>query len=799
MYQDKILDYISDHRYEPQSIRDLADALGVAEDEVSAFRQAAEELLQEGQVILSHSESVTLPPPGKEMIGKFRRHERGFGFVIPDELTAHGDLFIPPGNVGDAMTGDHVRAKVMTQKRRAATGKSPYIGRIVDIIERGSSSFVGTLSKRGKHWIVTVDGRALHEPVIIHDPGNKNAKVGDKVAIELVKYPDDFGTIPEGVITDVLGEAGEPDVETAAVIRAYSLAEDFPSEVVEQAREASKKLSGDIPTDREDLTETFICTIDPPDAKDYDDAISITKFDAPESDGAVWELGVHIADVAHFVQPGSALDQEAFKRGNSTYLPRKVIPMLPELLSNGVCSLQEGVNRFAKSCFIRLDATGHVISERFARTVIRSQKRLTYLEAQALIDDDIREAHKHTKTTADYSSQLIACVKRMDELARIIRARRMKQGMIVLGLPDCELVFDDSGRVVDAVPEDDAFTHTIIEMFMVEANEAAARLFSGLTIPMVRRIHPDPDAYDVDELRSFARVAGYNIPSRPDRHQLQELLESVRGKAAQHAVHLAVLKTLSKAEYSPKLIGHFALASQHYTHFTSPIRRYPDFVVHRGIDAIIDAADSNRINNKDKKKIAKATAKDTRVPNEDKMIELSRHCSNTERNSESAEKELRTYLVLELLSNHLGDDFGGTVTGVTGAGIYVQLDRFLIDGFIRVAELPPSGEHWKLNANTGALVAQRSGKAIAIGDRFTVRIAKIDLARRQMDLVVVETGNGKANKNGKPSHKKHASDRREKAPKKHHKNSKKSSKKKSTSGRKTKFKSKAKSARRKGR
>ncbi|QDU35379.1 Ribonuclease R [Poriferisphaera corsica] len=786
MYQNRILDYISDRRYEPQTLRELAEELNIEGEEKTAFYEAAEQLLSEGQVILGSSDAVTLPPPGKEMIGVYRRHERGFGFIVPDSLTAHGDLFIPPGNGIDALTGDRVRAKVISQKRRATMGKSPYIGRIIEVLERSARGYVGTLTKRGNMYVVNVDGRSLHEPVIIRDPHAKNAKVGSKVAIDLVSYPDDFGNLPEGVITEVLGEAGEPNVETMAIMRAFGLEEKFPNDVLEEARLASKKIDNTIPEDREDLTKTFICTIDPPDAKDYDDAISITRFDEVQKDGACYELGVHIADVAHFVKSGGALDKEAIRRGNSTYLPRKVIPMLPEVLSNGVCSLQEGVNRYAKSCFLRYDETGQVVSERFARTVICSAKRLTYLEAQALIGDDVREAMKHTKSTPKYSRELITALKLMDELAKVIRGRRMKQGMIVLGLPDVELVFDDSGRVVDAQPEDDAFTHTIIEMFMVEANEAAARLFDILNIPMIRRTHPDPDTYDLGELHSFARVSGYNIPQRPDRHSLQALLESVRGKPAQQAVHMAVLKTLNKAEYSPSMIGHFALASEHYTHFTSPIRRYPDFVVHRGIDAVIDAADGKAINSRNKKKIAKKVVEDARVPDEEQMHEISRGCSHTERNSETAERELRSYLILELLAEHLGEDFSGTVTGVTSSGIYVQVDKFVIDGFVHVNELPPAGERWKLNANTGALVAQRSGKSITIGDQFVIRIANVDLSRRQMDLVIVDQQSGR--KSSKTQQK--AFDKKTKRSDKSHKQG---SKKKSARGVKPKNAAKQKS------
>jgi ribonuclease R len=743
-YTSTILRYIANTRYEPRTLRQLAHDLGVDNAEFGQFKSAAEALLDDGCVILGSSDTIALPPPGKEMIGVFRAHEKGFGFLQPDELTQHGDLFIPPGATGDAMNGDRVRAKVIHEGRRAGTGKSPFVGRIVEVLQRVDRQYVGTLIKRGRLHVVQVDGRLMKDPVVIRDPSVKNARVGDKVVIEIVEYPKDANDVAEGVITEVLGAGGEPQVETLSVIRAYGLAEKFPPEVTQEARKVSQAFDPDvIPKDREDLTGVLTLTIDPPTAKDYDDAISIRATKQNGKTG--FELGVHIADVAHFVTPGSALDKEAYERGNSTYLPRVVVPMLPEVLSNGVCSLQEGVNRYAKSCFISYDADGKVISERFARSVICSDKRMTYLEAQALIGGDLREARKHAKTEPKYPKPITDALVQMDDLAKRIRARRKEQGMIVLGLPEVELIFDDTGRVNDAQPEDNAFTHTLIEMFMVEANEAAARLFDRAHVPMIRRIHPDPDAHGIDALRMFARVAGYNIPARPNRKQLQTLLDAVRDKPAQRSVNMAVLRTLSKAEYSPMLIGHFALASEHYTHFTSPIRRYPDLIVHRGIDAYLKATPPGK--RPAARKIGNKLTSDNLIPNEQALHELGKHCSTTERNSESAERELRNYLVLELLAQHIGEDFAGTVTGVTGAGVYIQIDKYIIDGFVRSNDLPGSAnDRWKHNPNTGALVAQRSGNTVSIGNTFTVRVASVDLGRRVMELAVIDNRAGSKRK-----------------------------------------------------
>ncbi|MBX2850739.1 MAG: VacB/RNase II family 3'-5' exoribonuclease [Phycisphaeraceae bacterium] len=746
-YARRILDHLADRRYQPRNLRQLIDDLGITAEQRADFINAVEDLLKKDQLVCGSEDTIGLPPVGDDMVGRFRSHERGFGFVVPDELTEHGDLFIPPGKSGDAMDGDRVRAKVRRERGRGGGGRSPFTGTIVEVVQRADRQFVGTLMKKGKTHLVNVDGRAISEPIIIRDAGAKNARVGDKVVIDIIDYPDaKRNELAEGVIVEVLGESGLPDVETQSVMRAYSLAEKFDKQVVSEARAASQKMEAaedNIPEDREDLRETLIATIDPPNAKDFDDAISITKLEGKGD--AAWELGVHIADVAHFVELGGALDQEAYNRGNSTYLPRKVIPMLPEVLSNGVCSLQEGVDRFAKSVFIRYDAEGHVLGQRFAKTVIRSAKRLTYLEAQALIDDDLREARKHCKSEAKYPRELIKALKLMNELSRTIRSRRFKQGMITLGLPEVELVFDDAGHVVDAQPEDDAYTHTLIEMFMVEANEAAARLFNDLKIPMIRRVHADPDAHGLKDLRTFARVAGFNIPAKPSRKELQWLLDKVRDTPAQHAVHMAVLKTLSRAEYAPTPIGHFALASEHYTHFTSPIRRYPDFVVHRSLNAVLDKQREaglpmdQPLRGKGLKQLSRKVANDERVPSEEELVEIGRHCSTTERNSTDAERELRKFLVLQLLSTRLGEDFSATVTGVTGQGAFLQIDAYLVDGFVKLPDLPgDKADRWQLNPNTGALVAQRSGRTIAIGDRFTARVANIDLPRRQMELVILD-------------------------------------------------------------
>jgi ribonuclease R len=772
-FESRLFAHLQHDRYRAATVEEAARDLGISDADLDDFAHAVRALAKAGRITLDGAGRIRLPAMPDTIIGTFRRNPRGFGFVIPDQPYVEGDLFIPPDAVADALTGDTVRAAVNRSNRFGRDGDREVAGEIIEVLERKRASFTGELTQRGSQWLVYPDGRELTQPIVVQDPSVKNARPGDKVVVEITRYPETMrsgfggrggaangaglGALGEGVITKVLGEAGLPDVETQATIEAFGLPTEFPKECVEQARAATKRFEEEVGKastrgydkhERIDLTQEFICTIDPPDAKDFDDAISIRRT----ADG--WELGVHIADVAHFIEPGSALDLEARKRGNSVYLPRLVIPMQPEVLSNGICSLAEGVVRFCKSAFMSYDHDGNIITEHVAATAIKSAKRLTYLEAQALIDGDLREARKHAKTEPRYSDELIKTLREMDKLAKAIRHRRRKAGMIHLELPEVVLVYDDAGHVIDAVPEDDAFTHTIIEMFMVEANEVLARLFDGLGVPLLRRVHPEPTPGDVGDLRQMARVAGYTIPKNPTRQELQALLDATAGTPAARAVHFAVLRTLTKAEYSPADIGHFALASEAYAHFTSPIRRYPDLTVHRALAEYLRQTDNGHDrprNDKARRKLGLAlidAGPKRGLLLEDELIEIGRHCTQTEANAEAAEQSLRQFLVLQLLTNHLGEAFDGIVTGVSNAGVFVQIEKYLADGMIKTADLPTGsaygGGRWTIDQRSGALVNPSTGKSFAVGDRIQVMIARIDLPLRKMDLIVADPRAGKA-------------------------------------------------------
>ena len=726
--QTRIIEHIKSDRYRPAKPHSLAQDLNLHAND-HAFRQALRGLMDAGRVVLGASGAIVLPtqkPSKDEFTGTYRGNKRGFGFVVPTDPASREDLFIPENQNGGAITGDIVRAKIMNSEQR--DGRTMSRGKITEILERVQKRFVGTLAKMGNEWIVQPDGNTLTEVVRTPDAASRHIRVGTKVVVELTTYPGE-GRRAQGVITEVLGAAGEKDVDLKSIIVQHNLPGDFPQEVKDEAREAVDQFDPEAEAEhRFDLSDEIVCTIDPDDAKDYDDAISLRKLD-----NGHWELGVHIADVSHFVKPGTALDEEAKARGNSAYFPGYVIPMLPEVLSNGVCSLQEGVPRLCKSAFITYDENAEPVQTKFANTIIKSRKRLRYTEAQALIDG--KNIIPHTdgpKRRKDYDPEVLEHLDQMNSLAKRLQKRRQQAGQLVLDLPEVDLVMDEDGKVIDAVPEDQSFTHTLIEMFMVEGNEAVARLFDSQNLPFLRRVHPEPDLQDSERLKHFAEVTGHKLGKTIDRKALQLLLATVKGRPEALAINLAVLRSLTRAEYSPEVLGHFALASQHYAHFTSPIRRYADLTIHRLLDSYLIAREKAAHTGGRKKRKLEL---DDVVPY-DELVELGRHISFTERRAEAAERELRQVKILELLKGHIGDEYMGVVTGIANFGIFIQLDTWLADGVIRYEDL--MDDWWDVDTRSGIIRGERTGKQIGIGDVVKVIIVTVDIARRELSLAISE-------------------------------------------------------------
>ena len=702
VFKERIIKLLKHADYTPVKLTQLAKALGISSEDYPQFKLAFDQLRQAGHVVIGAGNLVTLPSLASQIVGTFRANPKGFGFVTPLEPNSHGDLFIPPKATSDAMTGDIVIAKVA--KKGKSAGRVRYSGKVIEVLQRAQNRFVGTLLKEPEGWLVQPDGTAFFEPISVDDVSAKDARQKDKVVIEIISYPTEK-YLARGVIVEVLGRAGQYESEIKSVIAQYHLPSEFDADCLEQARQGAAEFNPQQLDGREDITEKVIITIDPPDAKDFDDAISLDK----DSEGR-WVLGVHIADVSYFVAPDSALDAEAKTRGNSVYLPGKTFPMLPEILSNGICSLQPDQKRFVKSVYLTYDQDGSVLSRRFANSIMRSTQRLTYQRADRILKG-------HTKGA---KPEVIELLKNMEKLARVIEKRREKNGMMHLDLPETELVMDKSGRVVDAHPADDSYPHTIIEMFMVEANEAVASLLDRLNVPFIRRIHPEPDALSMKNLAKLIRAFGLSLPRNPDRWAIQELLQTVKDADCSLAVNLAVLRSFEKALYAPLHIGHFALASTHYCHFTSPIRRYADLLVHRVLDYYLQ----NRLD--EAKQIAAGQD----------LVEIGKHISFTEQRAEDAEKELTTVLILQMLSKKIGDELGCVVTGLTNFGVFVQSRKLGIEGLIQMADLGP--DQWKYNARAQCVVGQHTGLSIHLGQAIKVRIISVNVPARQLNVAPTE-------------------------------------------------------------
>ena len=647
------------------------------------------------------------PKPPKQrprddlVVGVFKRAAAGYGFVRPEGMPAGdrtADIHIAAHAALDAASGDTVKVRLSRGRDVRRPGPT---GEIVEVVVRRTTRFVGRYFEAAKAGWVRIDGTVFAKPIAVGDPGAKGVHENDKVVVEMVRFPK-HGHDGEGVIVEVLGAAGAPGVDTLTVINEFGLPGPFPEEALADARRQAERFTEDVPPDRRDLTGEVIITIDPVDARDFDDAISLVRIERGH-----WLLGVHIADVCHFVREGAPLDQEARGRGTSVYLPDRVIPMLPEVVSNNLASLQPGRVRFARTCWIEFSPEGIPIDASVERSAIKSARRFTYEEVDVfLAEPDTRQV--------EMSDDVRSLLGRMRDLARLLRGRRMARGSLELVMPEVKIDLDRSGRVTGAHVVENTESHQIIEEFMLSANEAVARMLAAAGSGFLRRIHAAPDLRKLRQLTEFVTELGFEVDSLESRFELQRLLDMARGRPEEHAVHYAVLRSLSRACYGPQEDGHFALASDCYCHFTSPIRRYPDLTVHRALDLL---------------------AAGRRVPL-DGLQQLGEECSQLERRAESAERELVKLKLLLHLSGRIGAEMEGVVTGVEPFGLFVQGLDLPAEGLVSLDSLP--GDAYRYDRAAHVLAGRRSGNTFRLGDRLRVVVARVDLDRRLLELRLVE-------------------------------------------------------------
>ncbi len=707
--QELILRLINSPDYQPVKPKVIAKQLGVPKEWARELRKAIKRLAREGKISYGEKRLVKRPETTSRTVkaerglitGEFRRSAKGYGFVrpvgTPPSAGREHDIFIPLRKTGDASAGDVVKVRLKPARR----GETKQSGTIVEIVQRETNQFVGVYLERGGQAYVQIDGNVVAEPVPVGDPGAKNAMEGDKVVIEMIRFPAHFHP-GEGVIVEVLGARGSPGVDTLSIIREFNLPDRFPLHVMDTARAQAERFDESV-GDRLDLTDETVVTIDPKDARDFDDAISLKKLD-----NGHWRLGVHIADVAHFVPAGSPLDVEARERGTSVYLPDRVLPMLPELICNGLASLQPDKVRYAKSALIEFTADGVRVAAEFHNSAIRSKRRFAYEEVDEFLADPGRWKSKLT-------TGVFAMLGRMHELAMILRRRRLERGAIELTLPEIKIDLDKKGRVSGAHVVENTVSHQIIEEFMLAANEAVAEHLHGQKLNFLRRVHEPPDPRKLHALTDFVRELGMDCESLRNRFEIKRVVEEVNGDPRKHAVHYAVLRSMQKAVYGPQEEGHYALHCKHYCHFTSPIRRYPDLVIHRMLDSLL---------------------RGSRPPDDfDYLAVQGQHCSEREQRAEAAERELIKVKLLAFLSKRIGESMEAVITGVEEFGLFAQGIELPAEGVIRIDAL--ADDFYRYDRRTHSLTGYRHGHSYRLGDLVQVEIAHVDVDRRELDFRLV--------------------------------------------------------------
>jgi len=706
--EQRILAHVGQANYQPVKPKVIAKKLGLSEDDKRPFKRALKRLIRKGEVRYGANHLVKKSSPEdnvNRILGRFQRNAKGFGFVRPQHAAQSkdrkDDIFVPQRRGMDAATGDLVQ--VRTYLGRGPGGDRRLCGEVIEVVERENHKFVGTYYETHGLAHVQVDGRVFAQPIAVGDPGAKNARPEDKVVIEMVRFPS-HAHDGEGVIVEVLGKRGEPGVDLLSIIHEFDLPQEFPEAALKVARQQADHFDESIPEGRRDFTADTVITIDPVDARDFDDAISLFKLE-----NGHWLLGVHIADVSHLVPEGSALDAEARNRATSVYLPDKVIPMLPETISNNLASLQPDRVRFTRTALIEMTEDGARVHTQVCKGAIRSKRRFAYEEVdQYLADPDAWEE----KLEPDVH----ALLGRMHTLAMLLRERRFKRGAMELSMPELKLDLNEDGEVVGAHTEENTESHQIIEEFMLAANEAVAQELADRELFFLRRAHASPDHKKLMGLTEFVRELGIECDSLESRFEIIRVLQQVKDQPTQAAVNYAVLRSMQKAVYSPEEIGHYALASECYCHFTSPIRRYPDLTIHRMFDLIESGV---------------------RPPQDfGEMMAEGEHCSDREQRAAEAERELKKIKLLRYMSTRIGEEMEAVITGVEPFGIFVQAIEVPADGLIRVDSL--NDDFYRYDATTHSLVGHHDGNTFRLGDLLTVRIARVDLDRRELDYQFVE-------------------------------------------------------------
>jgi ribonuclease R len=704
---EQILTLIRDKLNHPATPRELLQALDLSREERPIFKRLLADLVESGDLVETRGNRFGLPDRMNLIVGRMVTHPRGFGFVVPDRPLENvkGDLYIAGSNLNQAMHGDRVVARI----ERVSADRAE--GRIVRVLERGSDSVVGRFDQDGLGigFVVPFDRRLIMD-VQIPSGDHLDAAPGDMVVVEITRWPTPARG-PVGRVKEVLGDINEPGVDNEIIIRKFGLPDAHTDEAVEEARKVGTEVLERDLAGRTDFRPLLTVTIDGEHARDFDDAITLERLPG----GHYW-LGVHIADVAHYVPEGSALDEEAYERSTSVYFPERAVHMFPSELSTGICSLKPNVDRLVQSCLMEIDPKGNVVRYELHDGVIHSDARMTYNEVHAILTDH------DPATTAKYHA-LVPLFESMRELFEILNKRRHRRGSIDFDLKQPEIVLDDAGLVEAIIAAERNVAHRIIEEFMLLANETVAQHLDDNEVPTLYRIHEDPDPLKVEEFEEFVTTLGYSIGAPPEhvkpRH-FQKLVERMRGTPEEKPIAFLMLRTMQKARYDPQNRGHFGLAAESYTHFTSPIRRYPDLVVHRTL----------------RESRHGLMSADRREELTDDLPEIARHTSERERRADEAERELVQWKKVRFMADKVGDEFEGYITGVSAFGLFIELVEHFVEGLVHVSTM--ADDYYRFIEKAHTLHGEKTGRVYRLGDKVTVQVVKVDMERRQIDLGLSE-------------------------------------------------------------
>ena len=704
---EQLLKLIREKVEHPATPRELQQRLEIAREERATLKRLLKDLVRSGDLVETRGNRYGLPDRMNLIVGRITTHPRGFGFVVPDRPAegVTGDIYVAGSNLNQAMHGDRVVARVERVTDRGAEG------RILRILERGSATIVGRFEADGSGggFVVPFDRRLIMD-VQIPAEEQGDAKSNDMVSVAITRWPT-AARGPVGKIVEVIGDIDAPGVDTEIIIRKHGIADEHGVEAIEEARRLGATIRDKDLEGRTDFRPRVTVTIDGEHARDFDDAITIERLE----NGNYW-LGVHIADVAHYVPEGGALDEEAYDRATSVYFPDRAVHMFPSDLSTGLCSLNPNVDRLVQSCLMEVDKKGTVVRYEIHDGVIHSNARMTYTQVNAILTE------RDEAIIAQYRD-LVPHFELMHELFEILNKRRHRRGSIDFDLKEPEIVLDDEGMVEEIIAAERNVAHKLIEEFMLLANETVAAHLDEHDVPTLYRVHEEPDPLKVEEFEEFIKTLGYSLgkdSSKVTPRDFQKLVERMRGTPEEKPIAFLMLRTMQKARYDPSNLGHFGLAADSYTHFTSPIRRYPDLVVHRTL------RESRHGGMTDERKEELT----------EELPEVARHTSERERRADDAERELVQWKKVRFMADKVGDEFEGYVTGVTAFGLYIELIEHFVEGLIHVSTM--ADDYYRFVDRAHMLRGENKGKVYRLGDRVHVQVVKVDMERRQVDLGLVE-------------------------------------------------------------